>query len=221
MRIDLVSDFACPWCYVGRRRLAAALAERPALPAEIHWHPFELNPDIPAGGVARERWWRERFGSPERLAGMLGQLVAVGLDLDIDFDFTAIEVQPNTRLAHELMHLAARHARADELAETLFAAHFARGKPIGDPETLAALARGCGLPQDEIEATLARRDDAATVADHLQQVREAGVTSVPTFILDGRHAFSGAQEPEFLLQVLDRLAAAPGEAAVPSVSQDR
>ncbi|MCC5860858.1 MAG: DsbA family protein, partial [Gammaproteobacteria bacterium] len=108
MRIDLVSDFACPWCYVGRRRLAAALAERPALPAEIHWHPFELNPDIPAGGVARERWWRERFGSPERLAGMLGQLVAVGLDLDIDFDFTAIEVQPNTRLAHELMHLAAR-----------------------------------------------------------------------------------------------------------------
>ncbi len=219
MRIDIVADFVCPWCYVGRRRLAIALAQRPAVQAEIHWHPFELNPEIPPAGVPRERWWQARFGSSERLAEMLGQLVAIGLDLDIDFDFTAIEMQPNTRLAHELMHLATRHGCADDLAEALFAAHFSRGQPLGHPETLAGLAQDLGLPQDEIESTLGGRHDAETVSQHLQQVREAGVTSVPNSILDGRHAFSGAQEPPFLLQVLDRLAAIPAGAAEAGATQ--
>lgn len=206
MRIDIVSDLVCPWCYVGRRRLALALAERPALAPEILWHPFELNPDIPPGGVPRERWWRERFGSPERLAEMLGHLVSIGLALEIEFDFSAIEVQPNTRLAHELMHAAGEHGRADALAEGLFAAYFTRGGNLGDPEHLATVAAQCGLDDDTIEAALRDRAHAATVDEHLRQVREAGVSGVPTFIFGGRHAFSGAQEPAFLLQVLDELA---------------
>lgn len=206
MRIDIVSDLVCPWCYVGRRRLALALAERPALTPDIHWHPFELNPDIPPGGVPRERWWRERFGSTERLAEMLGHLVSIGLDLEIEFDFSAIEVQPNTRLAHELMHAAGELGRADALAEGLFEAYFTRGRNLGDPEHLATLAAQCGLHDDTIETALLDRAHAATVDEHLRQVRETGVSGVPTFIFAGRHAFSGAQEPTFLLRVLDELA---------------
>jgi predicted DsbA family dithiol-disulfide isomerase len=208
MRIDLVSDIVCPWCYVGRRRLAAALAARPGIAFEVHWHPFELNPDLPDGGVDRESYWRRKFGDPSRLAEMVGRLVETGLELEIEFDFPAIKVQPNTRRAHELMHLAGLHGRGDDLAEALFRGYFVEGRDIGDPAVLAELAESCGLPAQATHATLVERAHAATVDEHLRQVREAAVTAVPTFILAGRHAFSGAQPEQFLLEVIDHLAAA-------------
>jgi predicted DsbA family dithiol-disulfide isomerase len=195
---------------VGRRRLAAAIAERPDHDFEIHWHPFELNPELPDGGVDRESYWRRKFGDPSQLAEMVGRLVDTGLDLGIEFDFSAIEVQPNTRRAHELMHLAGLHGRSDELAETLFRAYFVEGRDIGDPAVLAEVASLCGLPADASRATLVERAYADTVDEHLRQVRDAGVTAVPTFILAGRHAFSGAQPESFLLEVIDHLSEAGG-----------
>ncbi len=209
MRIDIVSDIVCPWCYVGRRHLDTALAQRPALDFEIRWHPFELNPQIPDRGIDRETHWREKFGDASRLADMVGRLVETGLALDIEFDFQAIRIQPNTRRAHELMHAAGEGERADAVAEALFDAYFVRGQNIGDVTTLEAIAKNCGLEDATIHDTLRNRQFELSVDEHLRQGREAGITSVPTFVIDGRHAFSGAQPPEFIVQVIDHLALGP------------
>lgn len=209
MRIDIVSDIVCPWCYVGKRHLDLALAQRPAMEFDIRWHPFELNPQIPDRGVDRETHWREKFGDSSRLADMVGRLVETGLALDIEFDFQAIRIQPNTRRAHELMHAAGESNCAGAVAEALFEAYFVRGENIGDVATLEAIATACGMEPVVIHDTLRNRQFELSVDEHLRQGREAGVTSVPTFVIGGRHAFSGAQAPEFILQVIDHLAREP------------
>jgi predicted DsbA family dithiol-disulfide isomerase len=215
MRIDIVSDIVCPWCYVGKRRLEQALAQRPALAFDLRWHPFELNPQVPDGGVDRESFWREKFGDAASLGEMVGQLVETGMALAIDFDFAGIRVQPNTRRAHELMQLAGAHGCADALAEALFDAYFVRGIDIGAVDELRRLGETCGLPQAALEETLVRRRNELVVDEHLRQMRAAGVTAVPTFIINGQHAFSGAQSPEFILQVIDHLAAGEVSAGQP------
>lgn len=209
MRIDIVSDIVCPWCYVGKRHLDRALAQRPGLDFEIRWHPFELNPQIPDRGIDRETHWREKFGDASRLADMVGRLIETGFALDIEFDFQAIAIQPNTRRAHELLHAAGESGRADAVAEALFEAYFVHGQHIGDVATLEAIAKACGLDEAMIHDTLYNRQYELSVDEHLRQGRDAGVTSVPTFVIDGRHAFSGAQPPEFILKVIDHLAREP------------
>lgn len=209
MRIDIVSDIVCPWCYVGKRHLDQALAQRPGQAFDIRWHPFELNPQIPDRGIDRETHWREKFGDPSRLADMVGRLVESGLSLGIEFDFQAIRIQPNTRRAHELMHAAGESGHADAMAEALFEAYFVRGQNIGDVAILEAIANACGLGEAMTRDTLYNRQFELSVDEHLRQGRDAGVTSVPTFVIDSRHAFSGAQPPEFILKVIDHLAREP------------
>ncbi len=211
MRIDIISDVVCPWCLVGRRHLAQALAARPGLDPDIRWHPFELNPEIPEAGLDRETYWREKFGDPARLAAMLSRLLEAGAGLGIDFDFEAIRVQPNTRRAHELMHVATLHGRADAVADALFRAFFEQGRDLSRLETLAAIAGEAGLDAGEAEAALRERRYELVVDAALAEVRRLGVSGVPTFVFDGRHALTGAQPPDVIGEVLDHLAT--GEAS--------
>ena len=210
MRIDIISDVVCPWCLVGRRHLGQALAARPGLEPEIRWHPFELNPEVPEAGLDRETYWREKFGDPARLAAMLSRLLEAGAGLDIAFDFEAIRVQPNTRRAHELMHIAALHGRADAAADALFRAFFEQGRDLSRLATLVAVAGEAGLEPRDTEAALRERRYELVVDTALAEVRRLGVSGVPTFVFDGRHALTGAQPPEVIGEVLDHLAA--GEA---------
>jgi predicted DsbA family dithiol-disulfide isomerase len=199
--IDVVSDVVCPWCYVGKRRLEAALAARPALaPPVVRWHPFQLNPDIPADGVDRRSYLEAKFGGRERAREIYARVEAAGREAGIEFDFERIERQPNTVDAHRLIRWAqlADDRRADALVERLFRAYFTEGVDLGRAEALAALAGEAGLDASAAQAFLATDDGRAEVQAADARAKSMGVSGVPFFIFGRRVAVSGAQPADVL-----------------------
>lgn len=206
MRIDIVLDVICPWCFIGLSRLRQALALRPAITPEFGWHPFQLNPDMPAGGMARQDYLAMKFGGAH-YAGRIHQAVAeAGATAGIRFAFERIRRTPNTRDAHRLVRHAAELGRADRLIDRLFEAYFLEGRDLGDRATLIAIAVEAGL-----DAPASRRflDSGAGLADVLAEdrgVRRMGINAVPAYVLAGQYVIAGAQEPEFFLPLFDLVA---------------
>lgn len=195
--IDVVSDVVCPWCFIGKRHLEAALAQAGDVPAVVvRWHPFELNPDLPAEGVARREYLERKFGGPGRAAQIYGRVREAGERAGIAFDFDAIERQPNTREAHRLIAWAQASGDADALVERLFAAYFVEGRFIGDHDELARLAAEAGIDEAAARAWLASEVGRTEIAQAEERARSLGITGVPFFIFDGRVALSGAHPPE-------------------------
>ena len=206
--IDVVSDVVCPWCYIGKRRLEAALARlretEPDLPVEVRWHPFQLNPDLPPEGVDRRSYLEAKFGGPERAREIYARVEAAGRTVDIPFAFAAIARQPNTQDAHRLIAWAQsrREGDPDALVERLFRAYFLEGQFVGDRELLVRLAAETGYDADDARACLASDAFVADIAAADRQARELGVSGVPFFVFGGRTALSGAHEPEALLAAI-------------------
>lgn len=206
MRIEVFSDTVCPWCYVGLARLKRALLQRPQRPFELHWLPFELNPDLPAAGEDRGEYMQRRFGDVNRFADAQQQLRQLGTELGLDFRFDLQRRMPNTRRSHVLIGWAAgQGAGAQTRVQTaILQAYFSRGLDIGDGAVLADLAADCGLDRAAAGVAL---DDAAlhsTVVKLENQARQWNISGVPTFIFDRREAFSGAQEESVILEFIDR-----------------
>ena len=205
-QIDVISDVVCPWCYIGQRRLAEALARLPdddaARRAPIRWHPFQLNPDLPQGGVPRKAYLEDKFGGPERAAQIYARVSAAGKMVDIPFAFDRIERQPNTRDAHRLISWVQAQGDASDLVERLFHAYFLEGRAIGDHAVLAAIAGEAGL--DSAAARILLDSDAGVEAIAVMdgRAREIGVQGVPFFIFNQHIAVSGAQEPDVLLDAI-------------------
>lgn len=206
LRIDLVSDVVCPWCFVGKRQLEAALLryreDHPDSTITIRWHPFQLNPDLPREGVARSDYLRRKFGSDDttRLYERVRSAAnAVGLALDM----AAITRQPNTLAAHALMEAAAAQGCQDELAEALFQAYFQAGRDLTDDTVLKEIAREAGLQEASIAGALSDTERLAAIADADRSAREAGISGVPCFIINRRMAVSGAQGAAALLEAFD------------------
>ena len=205
-QIDVISDVVCPWCYIGQRRLAEALARLPdddaARRAPIRWHPFQLNPDLPQGGVPRKAYLEDKFGGPERAAQIYARVSAAGKMVDIPFAFDRIERQPNTRDAHRLINWVQAQGDASDLVERLFHAYFLEGRAIGDHAVLAAIAGEAGL--DSAAARILLDSDAGVDAIAVMdgRAREIGVQGVPFFIFNQHIAVSGAQEPDVLLDAI-------------------
>lgn len=204
MRIDIVSDTVCPWCFVGKRRLERAIAQRPELDFEIHWHPFQLNPDLPEEGVDRQSYYRQKFGDGERVAAITEQLTAIGQELSIQFDFDAVKVQPNTRLSHCLITLA-EGPRQSTVKEAILSAFFEQGLDIGNPDVLCDIARDAGLDETQVREMLASEELKSAVGQRAEMAASSGITGVPTFIFDGTEGFSGAQSENVFVEVFDRL----------------
>jgi predicted DsbA family dithiol-disulfide isomerase len=203
MRIDIVSDVICPWCFIGKRRLEKALALRPELTAEVTWRPFQLNPDMPASGMERQAYLTMKFGSATQADRLYRNVAAAGATVDIPFDFARIRRTPNTRKAHALIREALAEGLGDRMVERLFSAYFLEGRDIGDRATLLGLAAETGLEQNASERAL---DDPAIeerVIAEDRGARRLGINAVPCFIVDGQYAVSGAQEPEFFLPIFD------------------
>jgi predicted DsbA family dithiol-disulfide isomerase len=203
MRIDIVSDVICPWCFIGKRRLEKALALRPELAAEVTWRPFQLNPDMPASGMERQAYLAMKFGSATQADRLYRNVAAAGATVDIPFDFAGIRRTPNTRKAHALIGEALAEGLGDTMVERLFRAYFLEGRDIGDRATLLELATESGLEQSASEHAL---DDPAIderVVAEDRGARRLGINAVPCFIIDGQYAVSGAQEPEFFLPIFD------------------
>jgi predicted DsbA family dithiol-disulfide isomerase len=198
-RIDIVSDAICPWCYVGKRNLEAALAELAAegLHFSVHWNPFQLNPDMPKQGVERAAYRAAKFGSAERVreidARVAGAAAAAGLAFRQDLMLRT----PNTIDAHRLIWFAGREAplgenRQDAVMEAVFRAYFIQGRDIGSTEVLVDCAAEAGLDRAAVVSFLGSDVAAAEMLAADRAAREAGVNGVPSFFLDGYSVFSGA-----------------------------
>jgi len=203
MRIDVVSDTVCPWCFVGKRRLERAIALRPELAFEVHWHPFQLNPDVPTEGVDRKAYYAEKFGSSGRIEAMVEQLNTIGTELGINFDFKAIQMQPNTGLSHSLIS-AFEGPSQNAVKEGVLAAFFEQGRDIGSRDVLLELAAELEMDMDLARAALDDPALQAAVAERSEQARTNGINGVPTFIFDQLRGFSGAQEETTFLQMFDQ-----------------
>ncbi len=206
MQIDIISDTICPWCFIGKRRLEAALAQRPDLDPTILWHPFQLNPDTPVEGLSREEYMRKKFGNRDYPKGFADSIRAAGASVGIDFGFERMARVPNTVRSHRLLHWANQEGKQDALVEVLFRIYFLEARDIGDPEVLIEAAAEAGMDGDTVRTKLDRGDDDEMVRTQDEYVRGMGVTGVPTFIINQKYALQGAQEPEAFLQVLDKIA---------------
>lgn len=217
LHVDVWSDIACPWCYVGKRRLAAALAQFPERAGvHVRWHSFELNPGAPRriveGGRYAERL-AKKYGSsvPEaeaRIARLTELARADGLPMDFE------RIQPgNTFDAHRVVHLAAEHGLQDAMKERLLRGYLCEGEAIGEPEVLTRLAVEVGLEEELVRATLSSDAFARDVRDDESQAQQLGITGVPFFVLGGRYAVSGAQPAQLLLRALQQAHEELGRAA--------
>ena len=189
MKIEVVSDVICPWCYIGKRRLEKALALVDVKP-QIHWLPFQLNPGMPREGIAREEYRKAKFGSLERGRELDARVAAEGRGEGIDFAFELIERTPSTVAAHQLIALA--QAQGKNVVEPLFKAYFEDARDIGDPAILKSIAEENGV------AGWPQAADEKQVAALEESLRGLGIQAVPTFLFDRKLGVSGAHPPQAL-----------------------
>lgn len=203
MRIDIFSDTVCPWCFIGKHRLERALRERPQADLTVHWRAFQLNPDMPPGGMDRQRYLELKFGGAQNAQAVYERVRAAGESEGIPFDFKRIGRTPNTIDSHRLIRFAADRDRQDALVQTLFDAYFLRGEDIGDRTVLVVAATAAGLDAAEARAFLDSDAETAAVQAEDATARKAGISGVPCFIFNGKYALAGAHEPEVLFQLFD------------------
>ncbi|HXX86454.1 MAG TPA: DsbA family oxidoreductase [Casimicrobiaceae bacterium] len=207
--VDIVSDVVCPWCYIGKRKLEAALFEletrAPGASIAVRWHPFQLNPDLPAEGVDRIAYLEAKFGSKARADQIYSRVKSVGAEVGIAFDFDRISRVPNTLDAHVLIAWAQQRGAgeaADTLVERLFRAFFIEGRLLGEREELVRIAAEAGLPEQETRSSLESLPVRAEVEAEDREARGVGIGGVPFFIFNGRTAVAGAHDPETLLKAI-------------------
>jgi len=204
--IDIVSDVVCPWCYVGKKRLEAALRMLPEQSFAIFWRPFQLDPTIPKEGMPRKTYLERKFGSPERLAQMHAPLIEIGKAEGIPFAFDKITRSPNTLDAHRLIRWAHEAGKQDEMVSRLFALYFTEGADIGKPEVLVKAATDVGLDGALVTQLLANGADLDPVIAEIKGAGKMGITGVPTFIFASRFAISGAHPAETIKKAIEQTA---------------
>lgn len=210
LTIDVVSDVACPWCYVGKARLERALEKLgDTVAVEVRWRPYQLDPTLPKTGKDRTQYMIDKFGSVDRIAQAHRTLASLGKEIGIDFDFEAIKVSPNTLDAHRLIRWAGSQGTEQQMAmvSALFEAFWEKGQNIGDDAVLVALATKAGLDPEIVQPLIAGDADRAEVRQDVETAQRMGITGVPCFILDGKYAVMGAQDVDALVEAIRNVAA--------------
>jgi predicted DsbA family dithiol-disulfide isomerase len=207
VKLDIISDPICPWCYIGKTYLDRALLNHPDHPFLIEWHPFQLNPDMPAGGMDRREYLEHKFGGREGAVRVYGQIAKTAEDAGIEIDFAAIQRTPNTIDAHRLIHWAGIEGRQTAVVSKLFDAYFKQGLDISDKDVLADIADSVEMDAAVIRKLLDSDADAADLRARDAHSRQMGVTGVPTFVVAQQHALSGAQPPELWEKVITEIMA--------------
>ncbi len=203
-RIDIVSDAICPWCYIGKRQLERALAllAPEGLHFSVHWNPFQLNPDMPKEGRDRAAYRAMKFGSAERARELDERVASAAAGVDLRLRQDLMLRTPNTLDAHRLIWLAGRESVQDAVMEAVFAAYFTQGRDIGDTAVLADCAAVAGMDRALVADFLAGDVAAKEMLAADGAAREAGVSGVPAFFLDGYGLFSGAMPAETMAEAL-------------------
>ncbi|PYE86094.1 DsbA family oxidoreductase [Pseudoroseicyclus aestuarii] len=211
-KLDILSDPICPWCWIGKAQLDRALSARPLHPFVLEWHPFQLFPDMPAGGMDREAFLAKRFGDAQAARAAEDQVVRAAEEAGLSYEPTRVKRLPNTLDAHRLIHWAGIEMRQTLVVSALFRAHFTEGLDIGDAEVLVRIGTDAGLEPELLRRLLSTEEDREAILTREAHSRKMGVQAVPTFIVAERHAVPGAQPAALWEQVIDELA---GQAEAP------
>lgn len=203
MKIDIIFDTVCPWCYIGKKRLEMALSMRPQIKAKPNWRPFLLNPEMPPEGIDRTAYLVKKFGSESRVRRIYGAIGEAGQSVEIDFAFERIDKTPNSVDSHRLVRFAHERGLADEVAEALFVEFFINGRDIGDLRVLTEIGAANGLDAKQVEAYLNTDADVDTIHDENVRAHRLGINGVPSFAFNEKFVISGAQEPQVLVRMLD------------------
>lgn len=217
IKLDIISDPICPWCYIGKTRLERALEAHPEHDFVIEWHPFQLNPEMPAGGMDRREYLETKFGGKEGAIKVYSQISQTAEDTGLEIDFAGIKRTPNTIDAHRVIHWAGIEGKQNAVVDRLFKAYFKEGRDISEHSVLKRIASGAGLDGEAIARLLTTDADIQDIRDRDANSRSRGVQGVPCFIIDNQYAVSGAQPAEFWANVVAELAQkAQQETATPT-----
>ncbi|GAA4379855.1 DsbA family oxidoreductase [Paeniglutamicibacter cryotolerans] len=207
LNIDIWSDIACPWCYIGKRRFETALNALPfAEKVDVTWHSYQLDPTLPENYAGSELDYltKAKGMDPAQLQQMLGHVTEQAAAVGLRYDFDGLKVA-NSFNAHRLLHLAKAHGKGEQVKEALLAAHFVKGLNTGDAATLTEIGVAAGLPGDEVEAVLSSDQYADAVRADIEQARAMGISGVPFFVLEGKYGISGAQPVEVFEQAMTQV----------------
>ena len=207
IRLDIFADPVCPWCYVGKANLDRALEAHPDHPFAVAWHPFQLNPDMPAEGVDKRQYLAARFGGEDQLDQIHARLAALASAAGVEMDPDKPSRIPNTLNAHRLIHWAGLEQRQTPVVAALMRAYWRDGRDIGAAEVLADIAAGTGMDRAVVARLLASDADRDDIAARDLDARKKGVTAVPTFLIAQHYVVSGAQPPEMWAAVIADLKA--------------
>ena len=213
IRLDIISDIACPWCYVGKAYLDRALEAHPDHPFAVEWHPFQLNPEMPKAGMDRRAYMEAKFGGKDGAVRAYAPLVehaaAAGIELNLD----RIAKQPNTLDAHRLIHWAGLEGRQTPMVAALFRELWRDGRDVGDADVLAEIAGEVGLDRAMMRRLLDGDGDAEDIRARDAHARERGVSGVPCFVIANRHVLQGAQPAETWGRIIEDINRQLAEAA--------
>ncbi|HWX61790.1 DsbA family oxidoreductase [Bradyrhizobium sp.] len=207
LKIDIVSDVVCPWCYIGKRRIEEALALVPDVPVEVHYRPYFLNPWVPREGISREEYLTTKFGSVEAYKGIAGRVVAAAKEEGLTYRPDLVQRQPNTTDCHRLIHWAQAIGAAAEMKQRLMELYFRDGGDLTDTEVLVQAAADCGLDAEDVRRRLATDEDLALVSGQAQEAADKGVSGVPTYVFAQKYAVSGAQAADLLARAIRQVSA--------------
>ncbi len=210
IKVAVVSDVVCPWCYIGKRRLEKAMdmvSDR--FDFEVEYFPFELNPQIPAGGIDQKAYLTSKFGSDAKYEQLTGHVTRIAAGEGIVFDYAAQRVSPNTRDAHRLIQLAGEAGLQAQLVEAFYKAYFTDGVDLSRKENLISVAAGAGMDPDKTALFLDSNTGTVEVEMAEKELHQLGISGVPFFIIDNKYGISGAQSPEAFIKAFEEIGAPP------------
>lgn len=207
IKVDVISDVVCPWCYIGKRRLEKALNKlNSEYTFEVTYHPFELNPSIPESGVNQKQYLSQKFGGEERYDKITAHVTQVAAEEGLTFNFHKQAVSPNTRNAHRIIQLAKHVNKQTDVKEAFMKAYFTDGVDLSKNENLITYATQAGMERNIVEQLLASDMGVAEVIQAEKEIQQLGITGVPFYIINNKYGLSGAQPPEAFIEVIQKAA---------------
>jgi predicted DsbA family dithiol-disulfide isomerase len=207
LKIDIVSDVVCPWCYIGKKRIEDALALATDVPVEVTWRPFFLNSWVPREGISRDEYLTAKFGSPEAYKGIAGRVVAAAGEEGLSYHPELVKRQPNTIDCHRLIHWADAQGKAAAMKQRLMELYFRDGGDLTDANVLVRAAADVGLDAEDVRKRLATDEDVDRISLWAQEAADKGISGVPTYVFAQKYAVSGAQPAEDLARAIRQVSA--------------
>src|SRR5579859_2977554 len=207
LKIDIVSDVVCPWCYIGKKRIEDALALASDVPVEVSWRPFFLNSWVPSEGISRDEYLTAKFGSPEAYKGIAGRVVAAAGEEGLSYHPELVKRQPNTIDCHRLIHWAEAQGKAAAMKQRLMELYFRDGGDLTDTDVLVQAAADVGLDAEDMRKRLATDEDVELISAQAKEASDKGISGVPTFVFAQKYAVSGAQPAEQLAAAIRQVSA--------------